>query len=404
MTVTMKHEQHITPEQICFVGVGGAGGLMIDTLAASWPVGPVLAAVNTDEQALSRLSVPVKIAIGDVETHGLGAAGDHQTGQLAAQAATAVFQELFQNRKMVVLLAGLGGGTGSGAAPVIADVAHKSGALVLMLATMPFAFEGTAVTTKAVQAVESLKTKADAILLVPNQRLFAALGDCPQAEAFSRANTIIADGLTGLSRMILHTGFMGVTFADLRTVIRQSNGFLTFAGAATEGPDRALRAAEAVIKHPLMDQGERLAKAQAVLVSIAGSDITFMELETIMGQVAAAASKETTIRMGPAPDPDAGGVLRLTLLIPEHWQTEAEPAMTSPATETRPAPEHRSMPPAKATRPKGTGRPVQEPLPIGGSGSASGKGRFKDVESTIFKGENLDLPTYQRRSIPLVRR
>jgi cell division protein FtsZ len=388
----------LDPRRIAIVGIGNAGGNLLARVSREWESGPVLAVLNTDRQALDQSPVPVKIILGAKATQGLGAAADAATGRMAIEDCPAEVSGLFDEKSLVLLVAGLGGGTGTGATPVAARLAREAGALVLAVVTLPFEYEGAHIQQVANQGLAALREFADGVVVIPNQRLFAGAEGTAE-EAFNRANNELMMGVSGIWRLLVQTGYQAVTFADLRTVLRQSGGTLVFGCGEGEGETRAQQAVQAAIRHPLLEGGAVLARTPAVLVSVAGGhDVTFAEISQIMTDVQMAVSKETLVRLGPALDSGLQGRIRVTLLASEAW---AGRRVDRPSTgESAPA---QPVPVGKAEgRPSVSGagpRVQQEQMVL----EVVGKGRFKGVEPTIVNGENLDVPTFERRGIPIPR-
>ena len=389
----------LDPRRIAIVGIGNAGGNLLARVSQEWEAGPVLAVLNTDRQALDQSPVPVKITLGAEATRGLGAAADAATGRMAIEDCPAEVSGLFDEKSLVLLVAGLGGGTGTGAAPVAARLAREAGALVLAVVTLPFEYEGPQVQQVANQGLTALRAFADGVVVIPNQRLFSGAQGTVE-EAFNRANNEIMAGVSGIWRLLVQTGYQAVTFADLRTVLRQSAGTLVFGCGLGEGEDRALKAVRAAIQDPLLEGGAVLTRTPAVLVSVAGGhDVTFMEISQIMTEVQAAVSKETLVRLGPALDSGLQGRIRVTLLASEAWAGRRVelPATMSGGEPAKPEPTGK---PEGRPSEGGTGRRIQQEQMVL---EVVGKGRFKCVEPTIINGENLDVPTFERRGIPIPR-
>jgi cell division protein FtsZ len=384
----MQPASKIDLGHLTVVGVGGGGSNIVARMAEEWAAGagPACAVVNTDSGALDACPAPVKVEIGAALTRGLGAGGDPELGRRAAEDEFAALCGLFEGKELVFIVATLGGGTGTGAAPVLARAAHESGALVLALAALPFEFESEAVRRRAAQGLAALREEADAIVVIPNQRLFQAADlQAATEQAFAAANTLLARGIAGFWKMVVLHGVMSLTFADLRAAVRRGGGPLVFGYGRAEGAERARKAAEEAWHSPLLDGGRVPAEAEMLIVSLVfGPDVAFAEVEQAMETIAAAARKDANLHWGPAMDPSIPGRVEVTLIA-------AEPGPATTAAET-----------AGAGSDGTEAAPAREPerlrqTQLGLEGVA--KGRFKDVEPTLHGGENLDIPTYERRGV-----
>lgn len=373
----------VRPERMAFIGVGGAGGAIISLVAERLVAGPVVAAVNTDYQALERCCVPTKVQIGARLTRGLGAGGDPAKGRAAVEEENALLNGLCAGKDVVILVVGLGGGTGSGAAPSLVRIAHENNAIALCVATTPFEYEGEEIKRLAAAAVAELRGSADAMLVVPNARLFADCGsDTPLEEAFARANAAIADGITGLWQMLMAQGFMHVTLGDIRAAALKTDGVLALGCGSASGPDRARSAAQQAAASPLLDGGQILRAADTVLASIVGGpETSFAEIEQAIGAIKEAAQPGVQLRVGPSLIGAENSLLQVTLLVPDaRGESSAKHA----------------QPPAKDPHSAASGgHPVQAQLQFEGVS----QGRFKDVEPTMHEGQNLDVPTWKRRGL-----
>lgn len=374
----------VRPERMALIGLGGAGGAIIGMVAERLAAGPVVAAVNTDYQALERCCVPTKVQIGARLTRGLGAGGDPAKGRTAVEEEAVLLNALCAGKDVVVIVAGLGGGTGSGAMPSLVRIAHENNAIALCVATMPFDYEGDGIRRLAGAAISELRGLADAVLIVPNQRLFADSGSAtPLDEAFVRANAVIADGITGLWQMLVTQGFMHVTLADIRAAALKTDGILALGCGAASGPERAERAAKQAIASPLLDGGRILRAAETVLVSIVGGpETSFAEIEQVVAVVRGAARPGVQLKVGPTLTAPADSRLCVTLMAPNACEE---------------GPQDRVAPAATATAADGTAgvRPVQAQLQF----ESVSQGRFKDVDPTMHDGQNLDVPTWKRRGL-----
>ena len=251
------------------VGVGGGGSNAVNRMIRAEMMGVEFIACNTDAQALLQSDAPHKIRIGDKITRGLGAGGDSSIGQRAAEEDTEKIAEALRDSDMVFITAGLGGGTGSGAAPVIAEVAKELGALTIGVVTKPFAFEGNRRKLIAEKAAEELKAKVDTLITIPNDRLRDVVQkNTSILDAFRVVDDVLRQGVQGISDIITVPGLINLDFADVRTIMRDAGSALMGIGRAS-GENRAVVAAQQAIASPLLEVN--IAGAQGILFNITGS-------------------------------------------------------------------------------------------------------------------------------------
>ena len=382
------------PLTIAVVGIGSGGCRAVSHMAARWTEGPSVAMLDTDAQLLAECPAGTRIQLGKTLAQGLGAGGDVNAGRAAAEEERERLRALFSGADLVFLVAALGGGTGTGAAPVVARIARDEGALVLCFATLPFSFEGEARRSQAMQGLAALRTEADAVVAVPNQRLFELVKDGATAEqAFGQADDVLGSGIQAIWNLLVRRGLISLNFADLRSVVQNSGGTCVFGYGEAVGDVRAQTAASAALENPLLDHGRAVASARALLVSIVGGpDLSLGEIESIMNTISSSANSEAHVYMGAASHPDWIGRLSVTILASEQWQQE-------PARKAEEPPE--AAPGAADDEPeskkKRRGKVTQTKLSL----DPSGRGRFKDVEPTILDGQDLDIPTFKRRGIAI---
>ncbi|MCZ7687724.1 MAG: hypothetical protein M5U28_56870 [Sandaracinaceae bacterium] len=242
------------------VGVGGAGGNAIRALAAGGAEGVVCIAANTDTQALAGHPADVQLVLGRRATRGLGAGGKASAGLAAAQESAPSIVRAVEGADLVFVAAGLGGGTGTGAAPVVASLARDAGALVVGVVSLPFAFEGSRRSRLAAQGVEALAEHVDSLLVIENDRLLALGAEPTALEAFARADRVLADGVRGIGELVTSHGLVNLDFADVRAVLRDGGRAVMGSGAA-RGPDRAVRAVERAARSPLLAEDPSRARA-----------------------------------------------------------------------------------------------------------------------------------------------
>ena len=396
-------------------GVGGAGGNIVQRLATGQGAGrPLLAgielvAVNTDAQALEALSGVEKIQIGTSVTHGLSAGGDVELGVRAAQQNNDQVLAATQGVDVVFIAAGLGGGTGTGAAPVVARTAKEQGALVLAFVALPFTFEGERRRQQALVGLEQLKAQADAVIAIPNDKLFKLVGENASVlEAFCQSDEIVISGVQAVWQLLGRKGLINLDFGDLRATLGAKHSEGVFSQGSGRGPDKAKEAVKAVMEHPLFDGGEALAKADGVLVSILGGpDLSLADVQRAVEPITKHASRAHVI-MGAAVDENHADQLVLTVIAASGGGRKA---VASPRPVLRPGelvvvrsgrvaetitpPAPSEVVPSK----KESAKPKQETLPL----EKVTKGRFEGSEPTIYDGEDLDVPTFLRRGVRLGR-
>jgi cell division protein FtsZ len=296
--------------------------------------------------------------------------------------------------QLAVVVVGLGGGTGTGAAPVVIEAARDAGAMVLCFASTPFPFEGDDRGARSREGIEALRGASDALVLVPNERLFDSLEEIPVPEAFGKATEVLASGIGATWKLLTRPGYINLDFADVRDMVRRSGGVCTLGYGDGKGKTRAPRALKALIEGPLLGHGTVLAEARSRLVSIVGGDdLTLKEVADTMAAVRAKTADACHVAMGTVLDDGWRNRLAITVLASKEWSDEplAPPEPRAPEPDAPPVPEK--------PRRKGAAKRRQAQTSLGFD--AAGKGRFKNVEPTILDGEDLDIPTYRRRGIRL---
>ncbi|MEK7263593.1 MAG: cell division protein FtsZ [Bacteroidota bacterium] len=296
------------------VGVGGGGGNCISSMIAKGLQGVEFVAVNTDVQALERNKATARVQIGKNLTRGLGAGADPSVGQRAAEEDSEELSRALAGSDMVFITAGMGGGTGTGAAPIVAQVAKNLNALVVAIVTKPFASEGKRRMMQAEAGINELKKYVDTLIVIPNQKLLSVVErSTPLGEALNRANDVLYNATRGISELITVPGFINVDFADVRTVMKESGDALMGAGVAI-GDNRAFEAAHAAISSPLLEDVS-IAGAQGVLVNITGSSsMSMSEFEEAANVIYAAAGDEANLILGAVVDDSAQDEMRVTVI------------------------------------------------------------------------------------------
>jgi len=295
------------------VGVGGGGSNAVNRMIRAEMMGVEFIACNTDAQALLQSDAPHKIRIGDKITRGLGAGGDASIGQRAAEEDRDKIAEAIADSDMVFITAGLGGGTGSGAAPVVAEIAKEQGALTIGVVTKPFSFEGARRKLVAEKAAEELKAKVDTLITIPNDRLRDVVQkNTSIVDAFRVVDDVLRQGVAGISDIITVPGLINLDFADVRTIMKDAGSALMGIGRAS-GDNRALEAARQAVASPLLEVN--IAGAQGILFNITGSsNLTLWEVTEAAEEIRAAADPEANIIFGTSFNERLGEEVMITVI------------------------------------------------------------------------------------------
>jgi cell division protein FtsZ len=295
------------------IGVGGGGSNAVNRMIRAEMMGVEFIACNTDAQALLQSDAPHKIRIGDKITRGLGAGGDSSIGQRAAEEDTEKIAEALRDSDMVFITAGLGGGTGSGAAPVIAEVAKELGALTIGVVTKPFSFEGNRRKLIAEKAAEDLKAKVDTLITIPNDRLRDVVQkNTSILDAFRVVDDVLRQGVQGISDIITVPGLINLDFADVRAIMRDAGSALMGIGRAS-GENRAVVAAQQAIASPLLEVS--ITGAQGILFNISGSsNLSLYEVTEAAEEIRANADPEANIIFGTSFNERLGDEVMITVI------------------------------------------------------------------------------------------
>ncbi len=296
------------------IGVGGGGGNAVEHMVRERIEGVEFFAVNTDAQALRKTAVGQTIQIGSGITKGLGAGANPEVGRNAADEDREALRAALDGADMVFIAAGMGGGTGTGAAPVVAEVAKDLGILTVAVVTKPFNFEGKKRMAFAEQGITELSKHVDSLITIPNDKLLKVLGrGISLLDAFGAASDVLKGAVQGIAELITRPGLMNVDFADVRTVMSEM-GYAMMGSGVASGEDRAEEAAEMAISSPLLEDID-LSGARGVLVNItAGFDLRLDEFETVGNTIRAFASDNATVVIGTSLDPDMNDELRVTVV------------------------------------------------------------------------------------------
>jgi len=301
--------------KIKVIGVGGGGGNALNNMIDQKLRGVEFIVANTDAQAILRNQADAKLQLGANITRGLGAGANPQIGRESAEAEREHLREFMADTDMVFITAGMGGGTGTGAAPVIAEVAREMGVLTVAVVTKPFAFEGKRRMRQAEAGIAELKKFVDTLITIPNQKLIGAVGkNTSMLEAFRKADDVLLQAVRGIAELITHTGYMNVDFADVKAVMSETRGVAMMGSGVASGECRAIEAAERAISSPLLEDVD-IHGAQGILVNVTGSeDMTLAEYDEAVSIIHNMADEDANIICGMVYDKDAGEEIRVTVV------------------------------------------------------------------------------------------
>ena len=319
------------------VGIGGAGNNVVNRMVKSGTQGVEFVAINTDKQALSVSNADQKIQIGEKMTHGQGAGSDPEIGKRSAEESRNDIAKALENADMVFITAGMGGGTGTGAAPIVADLAREAGILTVGVVTKPFKFEGKRRMDQANDGIKELLEKVDSLLIIPNDRLkFATDQKITLANAFEIADDVLHQAVTSISDLIKNTGFINLDFADVTTIMKNA-GYAHMGVGHAAGKGKAEEAARMAVASPLMETS--INGARGVLINITGSeDMGLDDIESAASLVQEAAHPEANIIFGASFDPSMEDEIRVTVIATGFDESvpSAAPASSSAAAPVRP--------------------------------------------------------------------
>ncbi len=351
--------------RIKVVGVGGGGGNAVNTMIAAGLPGVDFIAANTDSQALKANLAPIKMQLGEKLTRGLGAGGNPEVGKRAAQEDVERLREYLGEADMIFITAGMGGGTGTGAAPIIAKVAKELGSLTVGVVTKPFTFEGKRRMKQAEEGMKELKASVDTLIAIPNQRLLSVAGrNSSILETFKKADDVLLQAVRGISDLITVHGLINLDFADVRTIMSEM-GMAMMGAAIAQGENRAVEAAQKAISSPLLEEVS-IQGARGVLINITGGpDLSLHEVNEAATLIQEEADEEANIIFGAVIDESMGDEVRITVIATGFGE--------QPEAGEKPRPGPRDARAAGA----GEGRPVKR---LG-----------------LLAEDELDVPTWQRR-------
>ena len=307
-------ERNSLTARIKVIGIGGGGGNAVNTMIGAKLSGVDFMTANTDAQSLEESLAPVRIQLGSQVTKGLGAGANPEIGRRAALEAQEQIREYLEGADMIFITAGMGGGTGTGGAPVIAQVAREVGALTVGVVTKPFVFEGKKRMRQAEQGIEELKRAVDTLIVIPNQRLLSiAAKTTTMLEAFHKADDVLLQAVRGISDLIITPGLINLDFADVRTVMAEM-GLALMGAASASGENRAIEAAQKAISSPLLEDIS-IQGARGVLINITGGpDLCLHEVNEAASMIQEEAHDDANIIFGAVIDDDMKDEIRITVI------------------------------------------------------------------------------------------
>lgn len=378
---------------LLIVGVGNGGCNAVQSIARQWPDGPKIVGVNTDQRALAELETIESIPIGESVLKGLGTGGDPRIARQAAESDIEKLRSLFNGIEFVIFAVGLGGGTGSGVAPLLIDEAKKAGALTLCFVMLPFEFEGSRRKERAERGLQVIRDLADGVICLPSQRLVTLIEDKANIrEAFRRAETMLATGIQELWRVLNCSSMINFDFADLRDFLQNSTGNCVFCCSEGSGERRIKMVIDGIKRHVLFNNCQTLTDADSFLVCIiGGADLSISDVNEVVQGILALGNKETLVMTGVGCEPEWREKIRVTILAAEKRleNVKLAPADIEPARQDTKAHSKERLE---------SGHPD---LIQAGLFDTVEQGRFKGISPTIVDGSNLDIPTFIRRRIPI---
>lgn len=373
--------EHENIALIRVVGVGGGGCNAVNRMITEAVTGVDFIAINTDNQALLLSPASTRVRIGEKLTRGLGAGGDPEQGEKAAVESEADLDEVLEGSDMVFITAGMGGGTGTGAAPVVAKVAKDQGALTIGVVTRPFMFEGSRRAKVAEEGIEKLKEQVDTLIVIPNDRLLELTDRrVSLAESFSMADDVLRQGIQGISELITVPGLINLDFADVKTIMSEGGAALMAVGHG-EGDDRARIAAEQAISSRLLDV--TIDGAHGILFNVTGGpSMSLFEVNQAAAIIRETAHPDANLIFGAVIDENMGDAMRITVVATGFERTPTRRQML-------PQQQHGSLavaqPPPREMVSQSIGKPTGEPM------------RERQQVKPKFTPNNLDIPAFLRR-------
>ena len=370
------------------IGVGGGGGNAVEHMLTADLDGVDFINANTDAQMLSRSNAETVLQLGENLTKGLGAGADPEVGRQAAMEDRDRISAAIEGADMIFITAGMGGGTGTGAAPVIAELAKEKGILTVAVVTRPFPFEGKKRQALADMGIDELHEQVDSLIIIPNEKVLAVMGhDATLVDAFNKANEVLFNAVQGISELITRPGLINVDFADVRTVMSEM-GMAMMGSASVSGENRAVEATKRAISSPLLED-VNLHGAKGLLVNItAGPDMAIGEFEAVGNAIHEYAAPDANVVIGTAFDPGMQGELRVTMVatgLIDSRAKAAEPEVLEPIVV-------KAVPPVKTANTVEEGRRSRATARGGRYAQMGASGDSKQMDL-----DHLDIPAFLRK-------
>ena len=368
------------------VGVGGGGSNAVNRMIAEDVTGVDFVAINTDNQALLLSDAPLRVRIGDKSTRGLGAGGNPEQGEKAANESVEDLYEVLKGADMVFITAGMGGGTGTGAAPIIAKVAREQGALTIGVVTKPFMFEGSKRANAAEQGIEKLREHVDTLIVIPNDRLLEITDKRVSLnDSFNMADDVLRQGIQGISELITVPGLINLDFADVKTIMSEGGAALMAVGRG-EGDERARLAAEQAVSSRLLDV--TIDGARGILFNITGgSDLSLFEVNQAAAIIRETAHPDANLIFGAVIDENMGDEIRITVIATGFERNPARRQVLQQYNRTAPPTVSSSSQTTQQREPQSTAVPARQSTPP----------REPEPVEPRFSPNNLDIPAFLRR-------
>ena len=393
--------------QIKVVGVGGGGNNAVNRMIAEGLGGVEFIAVNTDNQALMLSKSKTRVRIGDKLTRGLGAGGNPEIGRKAAEESADELYEVLRGADMIFIASGMGGGTGTGASPIVAQIAKELGALTIGVVTRPFTFEGAKRQQSAEAGIEALKSQVDTLIVIPNDRLLQiASKNATLQQAFSLADDVLRQGIQGISELITVPALINLDFADVRTIMSEGGAALMAVGRAS-GDERARKAAEAAISSALLDV--TIDGARGILFNITGgSDLSLFEVNEAAAIIKDSAHPEVNLIFGAQVDESMGDDVRVTVIatgfehtsrVQRKMEQQTPFRSAQPQQTQRPQPQQpvQRQPMQQYSAPQAPANPPQERIQQEPPPPPPQKPQQEQYAPREYDQDNIEIPTFLRK-------
>ena len=397
-------QQNSMTARIKVIGIGGGGGNAVNTMIGARLTGVDFMVANTDAQSLEASQAPVRVQLGGTVTKGLGAGANPEIGRRAALEDQEQIREYLEGSDMIFITAGMGGGTGTGGAPVLARIAREVGALTVGVVTKPFIFEGKKRQRQAEEGIEELKQSVDTLIVIPNQRLLSiAAKTTTMIEAFHKADDVLLQAVRGISDLIITPGLINLDFADVRTVMAEM-GLALMGAASASGENRAIEAAQKAISSPLLEDIS-IQGARGVLINITGGpDLCLHEVNEAASMIQEEAHDDANIIFGAVIDESMADEIRITVIATGFDQ--GTPVMVKPTAQPQMAvrPRARVLETVGANVSKAASAPAHVPssaAPVASVAPARSEPRMvatqPEFPSRVFNETDLDIPPFLRK-------